>query len=184
MDQLQIGDEVLTADGSYSKVYSFGHFSPKTKTSFLQIRTDSMDYPLEISLEHLIYVQDKATKTTRLVSAGELKVGDNLVSELGLSSEILSIHSVQREGAYSPLTASGQLAVKGVLASSYVSRVWLKDWPITTPFSMVPLYPCAFSAPFSAVIRRPMTRRRAFQHGFSSGSRWNSGNWACLWLRA
>ena len=128
MDALKIGDWVLTTEGLFSKVYGFGHKDKSVKTAYLQIFSASMhkDHPLEISAEHLIYTQDATTNTSMLVAAGDLRVGDSLVTANGSPSPVLWIHEVKRQGAYSPLTVSGNLLVSGVLASSYVSRSWLK----------------------------------------------------------
>jgi len=130
MDALQIGDSVLTANGSFSKVYSFGHKASSFKTSYLQVFSASMEqgHPLEISPEHMIYIQEADKNDAELVAAGDLQVGNSLVTKEGLSSEIMWIHKVERQGVYSPLTESGNLLVNGVLASSYVSRVWLKEY--------------------------------------------------------
>jgi hypothetical protein len=128
MDALSIGDEVLTADGTYSKVYSFGHYAPTTKTNYLQILTENMDknHPLEISHKHLIYVYDKSHKKAQVLPAENLVVGDYLVTVHGCS-QITSIGVVQRQGAYAPLTATGDIVVNGVVASNYVSREWLPN---------------------------------------------------------
>lgn len=128
MDSLEIGDCILSSDGTCSKVYSFGHYAPTAKTNYLQVLTDSMDknHPLEISQEHLIYVHDDSTNKTRVLPAKELAVGDHLVTEKG-HSPIRSIHMVQRQGAYAPLTVTGDIIVNGVLASNYVSRDWLPN---------------------------------------------------------
>lgn len=129
MDALKIGNAVLTADGSYSKVYSFGHKALSSKTMYLQVFAGSMEkgHPLEISAEHLIYIHDTAKKAWVLVPAEDLRVGDTLLAKDGIPSKVLSIRKVERQGAYSPLIESGNLLVNGVLASSYVSRCWLKD---------------------------------------------------------
>lgn len=128
MDELNIGDSVLTTSGT-SRVYSFGHYDTKTATEFLQIRASCMDalHPLEISPHHLIYTQDGATKAEKIVAAGDLKVGDYLMTR-GEPSAIFSIRAVKRNGAFSPLTFEGTLIVNGVVASNYVSREWLKSW--------------------------------------------------------
>jgi len=124
MDELKIGDEILSPNGGSTKVYSFGHYHRSTKAPFLQVLTDTMDknYPLEISQEHLIYVlksgSSKAKET--LVRARELKVGDELVTNQG-PSKILSIRTVQREGVYTPFTFTGSLMVNGVATSNYVA---------------------------------------------------------------
>jgi len=130
MDALKIGDAVRTADDTYSVVYSFGHKAVSSKTNYLQIFTTNMEpgHPLEISSEHLIYTQTAPKNTVNLVAAGDLQVGDNLLAMDGITSEILWISKVQGQGAYSPLTVSGNLLVNGVLGSCYVSRAWLKDY--------------------------------------------------------
>ena len=127
MDALKIGDSVQTADGTFSKVYSFGHKASSQRTQYLQVYAASMDRdrPLEISAAHLIYTQD-ASKEWRLIPAGDLRKGDTLLTADGSPSAVLWIHEVERTGAYAPLTVSGNLLVNGVLASSYVSRNWLK----------------------------------------------------------
>lgn len=122
MDHLQIGDNVLSADGIYSRVYSFGHKAMNASTKYLQVYTETMDthYLLEISLEHLVFFYDKMSKTS-LVPAGELKVGDQQISSNGGPSKITAIHPIRRKGAYSPLTTSGNLVVNGIVASNYVT---------------------------------------------------------------
>ena len=129
MDALQIGDSVQIADGTFSKVYSFGHKASTQRTKYLQVFSASMDKgrPLEISPEHLIYTRDTSKKTWKLVPAGDLNAGDSLLSANERPSTILWIREIERNGAYAPLTLSGNLLVNGVLTSSYVSRNWLKD---------------------------------------------------------
>ena len=127
MDQLKIGDLVLSGDGSFSKVYSFAHKQPNTKIQYLHVLTASMDknQPLEISAEHLIYVHKEASSAKKLVPAASLKVGQYLVAHDGSSSEIRSVKIRPSKGVYSPLTASGTLVVNGVVASNYVSPGWI-----------------------------------------------------------
>ena len=129
MDTLQIGDSVLTADGSFSKVYGFGHKASSLQTKYLQVFAANMDkdHPLEISPEHLIYTQDRSEKAWKLIPAGDLREGDSLLPANGRPSAVLWIREVERKGVYAPLTVSGNLLVNGALASCYVSRSWLKD---------------------------------------------------------
>lgn len=128
MDQLKIGDWVLTAGGQYTKVYSFGHKKVSLRTTFLRILTSSMDnaHPLEISPEHLIFSHNSVKNSLHIVAAGDLQVGDFLVMEDETPTEILRIGVVECQGVFAPLTESGNLLVNGVLASNYVSRQWLK----------------------------------------------------------
>jgi len=133
VESLRIGDWVRARDGRFALVYSFGHFQPNANTDYLQILSESMDTksPLEISAEHLIYVAQHhhraSTQGKKLVPAGTIQIGDFLLTENGSLSPVVSIRTVQRVGAYSPLTESGNLLVNGVLASSYVSRGWVME---------------------------------------------------------
>jgi len=131
MDQLMIGDSVRTENGSYSLVYSFGHYQPNTKTEYLQIQvaTDKYHHPLEITSEHLLYKHIFQTKKKEVVPAGSIKVGDWVVAENGSSVKVSSIAKVRRVGAYTPLTTTGNFVVNSILASNYVSRMWVKDVP-------------------------------------------------------
>jgi len=48
-----IAEKVLTANGGFSMVYSFGNFDPARETLFLQIQVEGMRKPLEITLTWL-----------------------------------------------------------------------------------------------------------------------------------
>jgi hypothetical protein len=115
MHQLKIGDMVLTSKGHYSKVYSFGHKDSFGKTEYLQILSTTMEknHPLEITADHLLYANGQ------LVMAGDVKVGDFLVTPSGTDSVVVSIHKIESQGMYTPLTATGDIVVNGVLASNY-----------------------------------------------------------------
>jgi len=125
MDELLVGDKVLTAGGVYSKVYSFGHFSREEKTEYIQIQIDTFGTPLEISAQHLIYLYNEKDKL--LVPAQDVKVGDLLVAAHDTIAKVLSIRKMHRRGVYSPLTAAGDIVVNGVVASSYVNLSWLNS---------------------------------------------------------
>ena len=125
MDELRIGDDVLTADGTFSKVYSFGHFDAEAMTDYLQIQAEGMDQPLEITPSHLLYLYKESTlRKATLVPAGDIKVGDSLVSAKGQPSVqvvVTSVRTVRRRGKYDPFTVTGDIVVNGVAASNYVS---------------------------------------------------------------
>lgn len=123
MDQLRIGDSVLADDiGTYVKVHSFGHRSETTEAEFIQIGTDA-GVLLEITANHMLYVFKETTKTGILLPAGEVRVGDMLVSQRGLAAlaTVHSVGTVYRSGIYAPFTANGKIAVGGVIASNYVA---------------------------------------------------------------
>lgn len=117
---LKIGDAVLTGDGSYSEVYSFAHFAPNELAKYLQIKAQTMDKPLEISEPHMIFKYDEESKKKTLVAAKDIKVGDALVTGQHAPVVVKSIRSVTRNGAYNPLTKSGDVVVNGVVASNYI----------------------------------------------------------------
>lgn len=126
MDELSIGDSVRAADGSYSKVHSFGHYDANAKSDYkyLQIATTgtTKDKPLKISMDHMLY-----TGNNKIVPARSLKVGDAVISSEEGAIFVTSIKEVTSRGAYAPLTIAGNIAVNGIVASSYVSTAWMPD---------------------------------------------------------
>jgi hypothetical protein len=112
MTDLRIGDFVKTGSGEFSQVYSFSHLDHEMETEYLQIFSEGLDIPLEISADHMVFVSGK------VVRASQVKVGD-----LFGSRPVLQIQSVQRRGAYAPVTFTGDLVVSGIVASSYVAIV-------------------------------------------------------------
>ena len=128
MDALKIGDSVMTLDGSYSKVYSFGHYGPDVKTEFLQIHALGMDQSLEISEDHLLYIyKARDQEHPFLVPASEVEVGDILVmpNQHAAAAQVKTIRKVNRQGLYAPFTTQGDLVVNGVAVSNYIA---LKDF--------------------------------------------------------
>jgi hypothetical protein len=116
---LKIGDRVKDREGKFSQVYSFGHYEPEAATEYIQIRVSGLQKPLEISAEHMLFVDDAA------VPASSVSVGDwvSLVASKGVGNgvaRILQIKKVVRQGAYAPFTTSGTIAVNKVACSSYV----------------------------------------------------------------
>jgi len=127
MQDLQVGDRVLTARGSYGPVYAFGHYLPQKEAEFLQIYTtaatkdgdDESHQLLEMTGEHLVYVSHEPHP----VRADSVQEGDYLLKG-GASRQLLQvirISSVVKQGLYAPLTPQGTVVVNGVVASSYVS---------------------------------------------------------------
>lgn len=130
MKDLQRGDQILTKSGYYESVYAFGHYDVTTKAQFLQIYTTQQNSnytnmnniaPLEITGEHLIYLQGKRNP----VRADSIKVGDILVSQQPQPQDtpavITKISTIERIGLYAPLTQSGNLIVNGLKTSAYIS---------------------------------------------------------------
>jgi hypothetical protein len=110
MEDLQVGDRVLTGSGKYQPIYSFGHYSEDRAADFLQIYTQGNKQPLEMSGNHLLFKEGEA------VRADSVKVGDVLSN-----GQVTKIGSQFKQGLYMPLTEEGTIVVNGVVASSYVS---------------------------------------------------------------
>lgn len=143
INELQIGDNVQTSKGDFSKVYSLAHNGPDTIVEYLQLyfaETTDADggttkAAVEISAEHMLFVYvrivpDQTTANTTsdrtfykqqtAIPAGLVKVGDGLISAEGDFVEVIQISKVKRLGAYAPYTQAGELSVNGILVSSYV----------------------------------------------------------------
>ncbi len=113
---LQIGDKVKDANGKMVTVYSFGHFQKNIKAEYLRIHAKELHRPLEISKDHLLFVNGAA------IPASTVQLGDRI--DLGHSkgnAQVNRIHVVTRSAAYAPFTTSGTIMVSGVAASSYVT---------------------------------------------------------------
>lgn len=124
MNALQVGDEVLTSSGAYEPVYAFGHIDTNVPADFIKISFESIDSEgttqqnsIEMTDEHLLYVKDQSHP----IRAGAVQV-DNILVGLGDGvAQVTHLSTVQKEGVYAPLTASGNIVVNGVVASTYIS---------------------------------------------------------------
>lgn len=110
MDQVQLGDEVLTASGKFEAVYSFGHFHDSMQATYVQF----LPSMLELSADHMVFLMDETTP----VPASMVRVGDSLAPG---GETVTSINSIVRNGVYAPFTPSGTLIVNGIAASSYIA---------------------------------------------------------------
>jgi hypothetical protein len=113
---LRIGDRVKSADGSMGTVYSFGHYQPDVNTEYIRIHAKGHSKVLEISKDHLIFVNGTA------VPVSSVAIGDKVDLGAGRgSSEVIKMKAVTRKGAFAPFTMSGTIVVSGVVASAYVT---------------------------------------------------------------
>lgn len=117
MKDLNVGDYVLTTSNKYEEVYAFAHFYPSKPASFFQIYSENTDRPLEVTGDHLIFLQGKKDP----VPSQAIQVGDVLrIGDSQTGSTVTEIKNVDRKGIYAPLTTGGTLLVDGVAASSYI----------------------------------------------------------------
>jgi hypothetical protein len=130
MESINIGDSVRVGPGNeFARVYSFGHYDKNMHAEYVQIRTDVSASPLELTKDHMVFVQDGSF--SKSVPASAVKVGDKLVvANSDDVTEVRKIERVDRRGAFAPFTKTGTIVVSGVVASNYIS---LMD---ETPVSM------------------------------------------------
>jgi len=110
MKDLQLGDKVLTSDGTYSDVHLFSKRDTYRSAEYVVLKTATTE--LALSADH--YVQSNGA----LRLARYVKVGDMLSS-----GPVTEITEELRMGAFSPITVAGDIVVNGVVASSYTKKV-------------------------------------------------------------
>lgn len=122
MDQVKVGDQVLTAQGNYKTIYSIDHRHPTKLAEFIQIHS-SQSRPIELTEKHMLYLAGH----TYPVPASTVKVGDQ-VQTLDGPRHVTKISTVTREGVFNPLTVDGTIVVNGIIASVYSAALSNHDW--------------------------------------------------------
>jgi len=113
MKDLQIGDEILTSYGIYEPIYSFGHYDMDTpNVAYLQFFPSK----LEISPEHMLFINEN-----KVVAASQVRIGDSFVNDNNDAVVVTDIRTVLRRGRYAPFTPSGTIVINGVMVSNYIS---------------------------------------------------------------
>jgi len=108
MDAIKVGDYVRTGNDDFSRVFSLAHLDHDFEADFLQVYTEGLNKPLEITGMHMLFASGKP------IRADEVNVGDMLGK-----SKVSEIKGVKRNGVYAPITESGDIVVSGIRASSY-----------------------------------------------------------------
>jgi hypothetical protein len=108
MQDLKIGDEVLTAGGIFTPIYFFGHRNAFEKNEYVNLITKSAT--IRLSPEHYIPVGDTTLAGRQVV------VGDKIWAK-GKLEPVLEIKITTEIGQYNPYTMENTLIVDGVLAS-------------------------------------------------------------------
>jgi len=120
MKDLQVGDRVGTGNmlKPYQTVYAFGHWDLVHSMDYYQISSSKSKRPLEISGDHLLYVQGN----TGPVRADSVQVGDVLhyAKHNTFATVTGIVKGVTKRGMYAPLTTDGTILVDGIVASTYV----------------------------------------------------------------
>jgi len=117
MRDLNIGDEVQVGRDEYSRVYSFGHYDKDVVVEFLKFHITGLEQPLEISKDHMIFVENRGAIPASAVNVGE----ELLLVNDGHNAKVIKVESVHRKGAFAPFTDSGTISVNGVISSNYIT---------------------------------------------------------------
>jgi len=153
MDQLNVGDKVLTGTGEYETVYAIDHRHPTKATRFLQIfhssspnsnmlhqeKMESEDEhknePLEVSSRHMVFLENRGSvvggdgkSLWHPVPAYTVKIGDRIRTMEG-PREVKRISNVTRRGLINVLTPSGTIVVgfSGIVASTYAVPIFFSS---------------------------------------------------------
>jgi len=136
MDQLQVGDLVLTASG-FSKIFAFMDHNRNAKVEVLNILT-AAGREVSLTADHIIF----AHKDRQPVLAGSLTLGDILwhgmwegVHAVDIKPiPVVQISRQSAHGMHAPLTEEGSMLVNGMLTSSYASVETMRwgSWPVLT----------------------------------------------------
>ncbi|CAI4232732.1 unnamed protein product [Auanema sp. JU1783] len=127
MDQLEIGDLVLTSNANeftFTPVLSFMHRLLDVEASFIKLETPGN--LLKLTPQHFIYKTScNDTTNSKMVYAEDVNVGDCLYESSVVEGQALNIvpvvkKSVVREtGVFAPMTATGDLFVNNIYASCH-----------------------------------------------------------------
>jgi len=133
MDQLAVGDKVLTRDNSFSAVYMFSHKMSAARVEFVHIETVG-GRAITLTGNHYLYVNDT------MAVASVVTVGDSLTTTTGPDA-VVGVSRVWDEGLYNPHTMHGDIVVDGILTSTYTSDIdptlaHAALWPVRMLHSM------------------------------------------------
>jgi len=134
MDELAVGDKVLTKAGSFSDVYMFSHKISATRSEFVRISTEG-GRTISLTPNHYLYVNGK------MAVASVVKVGDSLTTGTGATDKVATVSTVQAAGLYNPHTMDGDIVVDDIVTSTYTSDIeptlaHAALWPVRMLHSM------------------------------------------------
>lgn len=121
MNDIRVGDHVLTDLGTFSPVYLQGHADEEAISEFVCLKTSTQH---EICLSPLHYIRANGVH----MHAQDVKVGDKLTVIDGsrkTMSAVVSISTQMLKGLFNPYTMSGSIVVNWVISSVH-SEWWLE----------------------------------------------------------
>lgn len=117
MDEVRVGDRVSVGNGEYSDVFMWTH-NQKTDEPYPFVRLETAaGAKLTLTAGHYLRAGGE------LKPAGEVEVGDTVTLEDGAMSDVVRISHVHEYGFYNPQTLHGDIAVDGVVASTYTEAI-------------------------------------------------------------
>lgn len=134
MDQIAVGDKVLTKSNMFSDVYMFSHKLSAVHSEFVRITTEG-GRSITLTGNHYLYAND------RMAVASVVKVGDSLITSTGAPDKVAEVSRIWADGLYNPHTMQGDIVVDGILTSTYTSDIHptlahAALWPVRMLHSM------------------------------------------------
>jgi len=136
MEDLRVGDHIMTADGSgkmtYSQIYMFAHADRNTISEYVNVQTEAG--VMKLSPMHYIPTNGFNYKYAR-----DLQVGETVLQYMKQTGQFLSANVTKlaksfESGVYNPHTLNGKIVVDGVVASCY------SDWVLDAFFPVWSLH--------------------------------------------
>lgn len=128
MEQLKVGDNVLTQSAAgdliYSKVIMFMDSKPSVVVDdYIEIETENPKRRMQLTRKHLIIKSENKIKF-ETIFAEKVKPGDfvKVLSANGsfmLTTKVKKVSLQRNYGAFAPLTVEGTILVNGIMASCY-----------------------------------------------------------------
>lgn len=115
MEDLSVGDSIAVGPVD-SRVFMFTHADRDGMHPFVRLTTSS-GHALSLSGGHFLYANDV------MMRADSVSVGDKLLLADGAASPVVDVRMTRERGLFNPQTLHGDIAVNGVVTSTYTAAV-------------------------------------------------------------
>lgn len=112
---IRVGTTVRTGTHSTSRVFMFSHAEPVGMFDFIELNTAGGK--LTASEGHIVHTARGA------LPAGEVRVGDRLLTADGAQAPVISTIPVRERGLYNPQTLDGNIVIDGFVVSTFTTVV-------------------------------------------------------------
>ncbi|CAF1537290.1 unnamed protein product [Adineta ricciae] len=128
ISEVEVGEEILVFNGiqpTFEPIFDFIHMERTNMYKFLRLNFipnngKNLTSSIEISSKHLIFLYGQQNP----VFASEINIGSQIQvvnhQEI-LAGTVIQIETVQSQGFYAPLTASGTIIIDSVVCSNYAN---------------------------------------------------------------